>query len=96
MKYTFLLCTLVLTGCATYNETFDCEPSKGVGCNSLSQVNRMVDEGALPFSEEKLVIPRPLMASQGKLRVWIAGHTGAEVITHEPSVVYVPLSEKTP
>lgn len=40
-----------LSGCSTYSETFDCPPGRGVGCKSLSKVNRMVEEGQLPLEE---------------------------------------------
>ena len=40
-----------LSGCSTYSETFDCPPGRGVGCKSLSKINRMVEEGQLPLEE---------------------------------------------
>ena len=36
-----------LGGCSTTSETFDCKEGKGVGCKSISEVNQMVDQGAL-------------------------------------------------
>jgi hypothetical protein len=96
MKTILLVLPIILTGCATYNETFDCEPGKGVGCTSLSQVNHMVDEKKLPLGEEEPVAPIKTVSSQKKLRIWIAGHTDEEGITHEPSIVHVPLGETTP
>ena len=58
MRY-ILLCLLV-AGCSTYNESFDCAPGKGVGCVSLSAVNTMVNKGQLPLED--------------KPRLWIRGH----------------------
>ena len=43
---------MVLSGCSTTSETFDCKAGKGVGCKSISQVNKMVDEGALGAEQE--------------------------------------------
>lgn len=37
----------LLSGCSTTSETFDCKEGKGVGCKSISEVNRMVDQGML-------------------------------------------------
>lgn len=42
----------VLSGCSTTSETFDCKAGKGVGCKSISQVNKMVDEGDLGSDKE--------------------------------------------
>jgi conjugal transfer pilus assembly protein TraV len=36
-----------LVGCSTTSQTFDCQAGKGVGCQSISQVNKMVDRGEL-------------------------------------------------
>ena len=33
-----------LCGCSTPSETFDCQPGQGVGCKSITEVNRMVDQ----------------------------------------------------
>src|SRR5690606_33985033 len=47
-----LLTAGFLTGCSTTSETFDCKAGKGVGCKSISQVNKMVDEGSLGTEQE--------------------------------------------
>jgi conjugal transfer pilus assembly protein TraV len=40
--------SLGLCGCSsTTSETFDCQAGKGVGCKSISAVNKMVDQGLL-------------------------------------------------
>ncbi len=95
MKHVWIVSALLLNGCATSNETFDCEPSRGVGCVSLSHVNAMVDQGHLPLNQQP-ESSTPLQISQKNLRVWIAGHTDDEGLIHAPSVVHVPLREKTP
>ena len=43
---------ILLSGCSTTSETFDCKAGKGVGCKSISQVNSMVDEGSLGSEKE--------------------------------------------
>ena len=49
---------ILLSGCSTTSETFDCKAGKGVGCKSISQVNNMVDEGSLGSEKEgNLVTP---------------------------------------
>ena len=46
-----LVC-LSLGGCSTSSETFDCQAGKGIGCKSISTVNKMVDQGSLGDIEE--------------------------------------------
>ncbi len=41
--------TLSLSGCmGVYEGGFECPPGKGVGCKSISDVNKMVNHGELP------------------------------------------------
>ena len=48
---------LILAGCSTASETFDCEPGKGVGCQSITKVNKMIDQGQFLDSQEGFVSP---------------------------------------
>jgi conjugal transfer pilus assembly protein TraV len=41
----FLILAILLSACSTTSETFDCEPGKGVGCRSITTVNKMIDQG---------------------------------------------------
>jgi conjugal transfer pilus assembly protein TraV len=60
---------LSLGGCGTTSETFDCQAGKGVGCKSISTVNKMVDQGSLGGEEEEgeqsLILPSsvPIMST---------------------------------
>jgi conjugal transfer pilus assembly protein TraV len=38
---------LLLTACSTASEHFDSEATKGVGAKSISEVNRMIDQGKI-------------------------------------------------
>ncbi len=44
---------LILTGCSTYKESFDCPVGDGMRCSSLSQVNKAIDRGQLGLEEEE-------------------------------------------
>ena len=48
----FLSVLILLTGCSTTSEVFECEAGKGIGCKSISEVNKMVDTGKLANNEE--------------------------------------------
>ncbi|MBY0462595.1 MAG: type IV conjugative transfer system lipoprotein TraV [Alphaproteobacteria bacterium] len=48
----FLLVLTLLSGCSTSSEVFECEAGKGIGCKSISEVNKMVDTGKLANNEE--------------------------------------------
>lgn len=50
LKHTLFMTSLtMLSACTPYTESFDCPPGRGVGCQSLSTVNQMVEEGKLPY-----------------------------------------------
>jgi conjugal transfer pilus assembly protein TraV len=44
---------LFLSGCTSNNELFDCPAGKGMGCKSISEVNRMVDQGYFERSSDE-------------------------------------------
>ncbi|MBY0281471.1 MAG: type IV conjugative transfer system lipoprotein TraV [Alphaproteobacteria bacterium] len=48
----FLSVLMLLSGCSTTSEVFECEAGKGIGCKSISEVNKMVDTGKLAHNEE--------------------------------------------
>ncbi|MBL0941400.1 MAG: TraV family lipoprotein [Alphaproteobacteria bacterium] len=52
-----MLIILVLVGCSTYSETFECPPGSGVGCKSISEVDQMIDEGKLSDEQAHKELP---------------------------------------
>lgn len=50
--FPFLSVLILLSGCSTTSEVFECEAGKGIGCKSISEVNKMVDNGKLANNEE--------------------------------------------
>ena len=46
----FLLLLLVLTGCGSYSNSFDCPIRKGLNCAPLSAVNDKIDRKELDIS----------------------------------------------
>lgn len=44
-----LALSLILTGCGSYGEQFDCPIGSGLKCASLSEVNQKIDDGTLPL-----------------------------------------------
>lgn len=52
LKHIMFFTKLIALGaCTPYTESFDCPPGRGVGCQSLSTVNQMVEEGKLPYEK---------------------------------------------
>lgn len=43
----FIFLTFIITGCATLNDEFSCGIGPGVGCTSIDEVNKMVNDGFL-------------------------------------------------
>ena len=57
MKKTCLLVGLlilpgVLSGCSTYSNKLDCPYGKGLGCASVTRVNRIIDAGQIDLDED--------------------------------------------
>ena len=97
-----LLSGLLLVGCSTtYQEGFDCPSVPGVGCHSISEVDRMVDEGKLGAEEELDTRDQPKTQLPSKrsnkperwTRVWIAPYKDAHDIWHTGSVIYANVPE---
>ena len=74
------------TGCtSTYRESFDCVPGRGVGCQSITQVNRLVDQSGdsslfnanqaddqNSVQKDAFLASRPISSQSHSLKVWIA------------------------
>lgn len=92
-KITLFLLSITLTGCSQYAETFDCGVGPGVGCKSLTYVNRHVEQGRLPYEEEEEGSKKgekkedPIDLNRREQRVWIASYRDEAGYVHEPSYV---------
>lgn len=48
MKKVLILFTILgLCGCSVYGGKFECDPSQGVGCKSVSTVDKLINDNAL-------------------------------------------------
>lgn len=53
IKMTLMVFSLFfLCRCTSYQEHFECDPKKGVGCQSLSEVDQLVESGKLPLGDQ--------------------------------------------
>ena len=48
MKSLSILSCLLLMGCSTYSEGFDCPKGRGMACQSMSQVNAATTKQSVP------------------------------------------------
>ncbi|MBY0463163.1 MAG: TraV family lipoprotein [Alphaproteobacteria bacterium] len=53
---------LFLSACTSNNELFDCQAGKGMGCKSISEVHRMVDQGYFGRSSDEESSPLKALA----------------------------------
>lgn len=86
-----LISSVVLTGCSTLNESFDCPAPQGGSCKRMDQVYDMVNG-----HESLAVAPHrsPLVKSQaGVMRLWIAPYDDADGNYHRASEVYSVVEE---
>ncbi|MEN8236228.1 MAG: hypothetical protein ABFQ95_01570 [Pseudomonadota bacterium] len=49
----FMVFLLLVSGCSTYKETFDCPAGVGVGCKSVSTVDALLEVGQLPIAADE-------------------------------------------
>lgn len=53
LLFTVSVSLLTLSSCSSvYNDSFDCPPGKGVSCQSISTVNRLVNQGEVGSQEQ--------------------------------------------
>lgn len=53
MKNLFLLLSLCVTGCSTYDGSFECPVRSGMACSSLSKINKAMDQGKIDLGEQE-------------------------------------------
>ena len=81
---------VILSGCSTTSETFDCKAGKGVGCKSISQVNKMVDEGSLGAEQEErshTLLSAPVITT-ASLSPGSPGYQGPDIALSDDMVVH--------
>ncbi len=63
-----LFLPLILSGCmGIYEGGFECPPGSGIKCKSISEVNELINKGAIPSSGmESLPSPCPRSCCQGR------------------------------
>ncbi len=89
-----VLSLMLLGGCSTYQEHFDCDVGKGVGCKSLSYVNRLVDRGDLPYPEDlppltTADVDRDQSTIPLGYKMWVAGYRDNKGYYHSPSYIHL-------
>ena len=75
-------CSAMLSGCGEFNSQFTCPMKPGVTCQSLDQVNTMVDQGKL--AEAK---PKPAQSSDPVLTVNVSYSADNNEVTRSPEPV---------
>lgn len=101
MKYIILMTSLLfLTACTSYKEGFDCEAVSGVGCRSISEVDKMIDEGKIEADDTSNKKPNPQEESKEDnkhvrpikgVHVWIAPYSDDDGTAHGAQNLFVPI-----
>jgi hypothetical protein len=65
MKKLCLVALLSLSCCSAYNNKFDCPYGDGLGCTSVSKVNRMIDQNQIPLDDEPKAKARKVLVYYG-------------------------------
>lgn len=48
-----ILFSLILSGCSTYDGSFDCPIGEGLKCSSLSKVNKAMDKHEIDLGDDE-------------------------------------------
>ena len=87
----------ILGGCASqYQESFDCPAVAGVGCASISQVNKMVDEEKITSDEDteaSTPSEKHSVSSRGIGRAWFAPYRKSSNTWQGPQMIAVALPD---
>ncbi|WP_010304190.1 hypothetical protein [Candidatus Odyssella thessalonicensis] len=77
MTYQSLILCLVLTGCSSYSSNFDCPYGEGVGCASVSKVNKMLDHNLIETEDRSL----PSKPKQRQIHIYYGPQKMDKIIT---------------
>ena len=101
-----ILIILALTGCSIPKEQFDCKYGVGLGCKSITEVNQMVNDGALggrhPNPKPQIAVSKnvtnlihePMVVqrvTEEHLRVWLAPFQDEQGCFHEGEIIHTVL-----
>lgn len=53
MKNLFILLSLTIAGCSTYDGSFECPVGSGMACSSLSKINKSMDQGKIDLGDHE-------------------------------------------
>ncbi len=53
MKNLFILLSVLVAGCSTYDGSFECPVGSGMACSSLSKINKAMDQGKIDLGDEE-------------------------------------------
>jgi len=105
-KYYWMIPSLFLTACSSYQEHFECPPGKGVGCQSVSQVDQLVNQGDLPLREdfiekyedcENLCTKKiSTELKENTQKIWIAPFKDTQGKLHEETYIFVKAKPLNP
>jgi conjugal transfer pilus assembly protein TraV len=89
LLFVHLMTFSLLSGCSTTSEVFDCEAGKGIGCKSISEVNRLVEQGQAGGNSDepqsqKMVAP---VFAQNKLNSGVMPIDGNEIVLSDQTTV---------
>lgn len=77
-KLALVLLGAGLSGCSQYSSNFDCPYGEGVGCASLSKVNRLLDQGRIETSDDLSV---PYLKGKRQIPVYFGPDRMDKMIT---------------
>ena len=78
MKKLWVIALIVLSGCSAYNNKFDCPYGEGLGCASVSKVNRLIDQNKIDLDTDDNNKPQ-----KKRLHVYYGPHQLSQLVEIE-------------
>ena len=86
--YCFLASSVLLTGCSTLNENFDCPAPQGGSCKRMDEIYDELN-GTKRHQQEVV----SLQKAPGSMKVWVAPYQDDEGNYHPAKAIYSTLCD---
>jgi len=92
LMHLLLISVVLLTGCSTINENFDCPAPKGGSCKRMDEIYDLIN-GSGKYTKPELSISS-YVNEPGMMRIWVAPYEDLDGNYHPAKPIYSVLREE--